>query len=179
MWFVRRGMRTACLSARKSPPSRFYRDADDGRCGSGAWSRAAHVERARAGGARDGMWIVNTVFGGTAVDSTWSNDSYPNEPYARLFRADLTGGVRLVNVVPCRHGVSSALEAARHSGCEDHPRWPNQPGRGIYSSMMPRFRPMIAACVRSLASSFASVRVNFTALEIRLTKATRSMERSP
>ena len=27
-------------------------------------------------------------------------DWYPNEPYARLFRADLTGAVRLVNVVP-------------------------------------------------------------------------------
>ena len=65
---------------------------NDGRCRSGAWLRAAHVERVCAWGARDGMSIISTVFGRTAVDSTWSNDSYPNEPYPRLFRADLTDG---------------------------------------------------------------------------------------
>jgi hypothetical protein len=73
---------------------------NDGRCRSGAWLRAAHVELVCAWGARDVMLIIDTVFGRTAVDSTWSNDSHPNEPYPRLFRADLTGGFRLVNVVP-------------------------------------------------------------------------------
>ena len=42
---------------------------------------------------------MNPGFGRTAVDSTWSKIG-TREPYARLFRTDLTGAVRLVNVVP-------------------------------------------------------------------------------
>ena len=61
-----------------------------GRCRSEAWLRGAHIERVCARGARDGMSLFNTVFGRAAVDSTWSNDSYPNEPYYLLSRADLT-----------------------------------------------------------------------------------------
>jgi hypothetical protein len=38
---------------------------------------------------------MDAVCGRTAGDSTWSKNLYPNEPYPRLFRADVTGGFQL------------------------------------------------------------------------------------
>ena len=42
----------------------------------------------RPGGARHGMPIINTVFRPAGCRFDMVEDSYPNEPYARLLRAD-------------------------------------------------------------------------------------------
>jgi hypothetical protein len=52
------------------------------------------------------MSMINTVFGPYSYRFDVLGDSYPKEPYTRRFRADVTGGVRLVT--DSRAGESTA-----------------------------------------------------------------------
>lgn len=75
------------MSRRRAEQQGSRAKCNDGRCWLGAWLSAAHVELVCAGLARDEYRIISTAFVRTAVDSTSSKDSYPNERPPTLFRA--------------------------------------------------------------------------------------------
>ena len=85
---------------------------NDGRYRSEAWLPAAHGEGGSAECARDEGALLTQSSGRTAVDSTWSNDSYPNEPYPQLFRAGSTG--RRQNDDPHAELKGSRIAHRRH-----------------------------------------------------------------
>ena len=98
------------------------------------------------------MSIINTVFGRTAVDSTWSKIR------TRMSRTPDSFG-RIDRRRPCLvNVVSPGTEYLPHLKqldirMPDFPRRPNQPGRGIYSSMIPRYGEyefVVTACRRGL-----------------------------